>query len=286
MCSAGEREGWTPAPINPTRTALGRLFNASDTTRFGSIGVIGSRMYQLVNLYNRATGDRDDGAFPMRVSALARPARRAGVKRPQDPEATRRDILKIATEEFAENGFNGTRVDQIAARTNTSKRMLYYYFGDKEGLFIAVLEEAYARIRQIESELDLADIDPAEALRRMVGFTFDYQNANEPFIRLVMIENIHHGVHLARSAMMQQLNWPVIESLTDICARGQRAGIFRDGIDPIDLHMTISALCFFNVANRATFSCIFKRDMQSADALARRRQIVIETISGYVATRR
>ncbi|MBV8937359.1 MAG: TetR/AcrR family transcriptional regulator, partial [Alphaproteobacteria bacterium] len=124
--------------------------------------------------------------------------RRRVVVRPQDPEGTRRDILKIATEEFAENGFNGARVDRIAARTHTSKRMLYYYFGDKEGLFIAVLEQAYARIRKIEAELDLTGLDPKAALRTMVGFTFDFQSANEPFIRLVIIENIHRGEHLAR----------------------------------------------------------------------------------------
>jgi AcrR family transcriptional regulator len=210
---------------------------------------------------------------------------RGRVKRPQDPEGTRQNILEIATEEFARNGFNGARVDRIAARTHTSKRMLYYYFGDKEGLFVAVLEAAYARIRQIEAGLDLAGFDPIDALCRMAGFTFDYQNANEPFIRLVMTENIHHGEHLARSAVMQQLNSPVIESLTEICDRGRRADVFRDGIDPVDLHMSISALCFFNVANRATFSRIFKRDMQSAEALARRREIVIETVLRYVLKR-
>ena len=98
-----------------------------------------------------------------------------------------------------------------------------------------------------------------------------------------MIENIHRGEHLACSATIQQLNWPVIESLRDICDRGRRTGVFRDTIDPVDLHMTISALCFFNVANRATFSRIFKRDMTSVDALWRRREIVIETVLRYVA---
>ena len=214
-----------------------------------------------------------------------RPAdRRRPALRPQDPEGTRRDILRVATEEFAGSGFNGARVDRIAAGTDTSKRMLYYYFGDKEGLFVAVLEQAYARIRQIESELDLAGLDPPEALRRMVGFTFDYQHANEPFIRLVMIENIHRGEHLANSPKIRRLNWPVIETLRDICDRGRRTGAFRGGIDPVDLHMTISALCFFNVANRATFSRIFKHDMTSPEALARRRAIVVETILRYVTT--
>ena len=172
----------------------------------------------------------------------------------RDPEATRKNILEIATEEFA----------------------------DKEGLFVAVIEQAYGRIRQIEAALKLDHLEPEAALRTLVGFTFDYQNANEAFIRLVMVENIHKGVHLARSGNIEELNLPVIATLHDIYRRGLNAGVFRDGIDEIDLHMSISALCFFNVANRATFSRIFKREMASPDALARRREIVIDTIMRYV----
>src|ERR1051326_6184724 len=114
------------------------------------------------------------------------------------PEAPRANILAIATEEFAEKGFSGARVDDIAARTDTSKRMIYYYFGDKEGLFVAVIERAYAGIREIEANLKLDHLDPEQALRTLVGFTFDYQNAHEGFIRLVMVENIHRGAPPAR----------------------------------------------------------------------------------------
>jgi AcrR family transcriptional regulator len=201
--------------------------------------------------------------------------------RVQDPDGTRRNILEIATVEFSDKGFSGARVDDIAARTNTSKRMIYYYFGDKEGLFVAVLEQAYGRIRQIEAALDLADLEPEAALREMVGFTFDYQNANETFIRLVMVENIHKGVHLARSRAIEELNSPVIATLNDIYQRGCRVGVFRDDLDVIDLHMSISALCFFNVANRATFSRIFKREMATPKALKHRREIVIDTIMRF-----
>jgi AcrR family transcriptional regulator len=203
-------------------------------------------------------------------------------RRAQDPDGTRRNILEIATDEFANKGFSGARVDDIAARTNTSKRMIYYYFGDKERLFAEVLEEAYSRIRQIEASLELDQIEPESALRALVGFTFDYQNANERFIRLVMIENIHNGVHLARSRRIEELNLSAITTLRDIYRRGRATGAFRDGIDEVDLHMSISALCFFNVSNRATFSRIFKREMATADALARRREIVIDTIMRYV----
>jgi len=200
----------------------------------------------------------------------------------QDPEGTRRNIVEIATDEFASKGFSGARVDDIAARTNTSKRMIYYYFSDKEGLFVAVLEQAYSRIRQIETTLELDHIEPESALRALVGFTFDYQNANENFIRLVMVENIHKGIHLARSRIIEELNLSAITTLRDIYRRGRMAGVFRDGIDEVDLHMSISALCFFNVANRATFSHIFQREMATPDALARRREIVIDTITRYV----
>ncbi|PVE21193.1 TetR family transcriptional regulator [Microvirga sp. KLBC 81] len=199
-----------------------------------------------------------------------------------DPELTRQNILAIATKEFAEKGYSGARVDEIAAQTNTSKRMIYYYFEDKEGLFVAVLEDAYRRIRQIEATLDLGGLEPEAAIRALVGFTFDYQNSNEDFIRLVMVENIHQGVHLARSRAIQELNVSVINTLRGIYERGVKDGIFRKGIDEIDLHMTISALCFFNVSNRATFSQIFKRDMASADMLAKRRETVIDTVIRYL----
>jgi AcrR family transcriptional regulator len=221
-------------------------------------------------------------------SALAKPivprqppSPRAAESRGSNGEGARQNIIAIATEEFAAKGFSGARIDEIAARTNTSKRMIYYYFTDKEGLFVAVLEEAYGRIRQIESTLDLDHLEPEQALRALVGFTFDYQNENQDFIRLVMVENIHNGAHLAKSKLIQDLNVSVIQTLRRIYERGRAAGVFRDGIDEIDLHMSISALCFFNVANRATFSRIFKRDMTSPEALARRREVVVETIVRY-----
>ena len=218
------------------------------------------------------------------MSALStrKMARREMRKRVRDPDGARKDILAVATDEFARNGFSGARVDEIAARTRTSKRMIYYYFTDKEGLFVAVLEAAYARIRSVEAELDLAGLPPEEALRKLTELTFDYQNANPDFVRLVMVENIHNGVHLARSKAIQALNVSALEALRDIYERGLASGAFRKGIDIIDLHMTISALSFFNVANRATFSRIFNRDMASRKALEHRRQVAAETVLSYV----
>jgi len=203
-------------------------------------------------------------------------------QRVNDPEGTKRNIIEIATEEFAGKGFGGARVDDIAARTKTSKRMIYYYFGGKEGVYIAVLEAAYRSIRTVEASLDLGHQKPEQALRALISFTFDYQNAHPEFVRLVMNENILNGAYLSRSKAIQRLNVTAIDSLRDLLTRGQRDGVFRPDVAPVDLHMSISALCFFNVANRATFSTIFKRDMGSSRALVARRTQVVDTILRYV----
>jgi len=192
------------------------------------------------------------------------------------------DILKVATAEFADKGLSGARVDAIAAATETSKRMIYYHFGSKEGLYLAVLEESYRRIREIESHLNLEDLAPEDALRKLVAFTFDYQHDNEDFIRLVMNENMHRGEYLARSKTIQDLNVPAIEAVRRVYERGVKAGVFRRGVDPVDLHMSISALAFFNVANRHTFSLIFKRDISAPAAQRARRDSVVEMIVRYV----
>jgi AcrR family transcriptional regulator len=200
----------------------------------------------------------------------------------QAAERSRRNIIEIATEEFADKGFSGARIDEIAARTNTSKRMLYYYFVDKEGLFVAVLEEAYRGFRALETTLVVDHLDPEAAMRSLVVLTFDNHVANEPFIRLVMTENIHRGAHLEKSRTAHDLNVPIIETTRSIYERGVKSGAFRPGVDIIDLHMTISALCFHMVANRSTFSRIFRRDMSSTAALQKRREVVVDTVMRYL----
>jgi len=207
--------------------------------------------------------------------------RRPPETRPYDAEKSLADILEVATAEFADKGLAGARIDEIAAATRTSKRMIYYHFESKEALYIAVLEAAYRRIRAIEAELHLEDLAPEDALRKLVAFTFDYQHDNEPFIRLVMNENMHRGEYLARSSIIQDLNVPAIDAVSRVYQRGLDAGVFRRDVDPIDLHMSISALCFFNVANRYTFSLIFKRDLTSPAALRARRDSVVEMIVRY-----
>ena len=192
------------------------------------------------------------------------------------------DIIAVATREFAEKGLAGARIDVIAEAMRTSKRMIYYYFGSKEGLYVKVLEEAYRRIREIESGLHLDDLAPEDALRRLVGFTVDYQLANPDFIRLVMTENIHRGEFLAQSRTIQKLNVPAIDAVRTVYERGLKAGVFRSGIDPVDLHMSISALSFFNTANRHTFALIFKRDLESPAAVVARRDSIVEMVVRFV----
>ncbi len=217
----------------------------------------------------------------MIVEVKSGAARAEARGRTQDPGGTQQNIIEVAMREFAELGLAGARIDEIAAKTKSSKRMIYYYFGDKEGLYLRVLEAAYSKVRAVEATLHLDDLAPLEALRRLVEFTFDHHNANEPFIRLVMIENIHHGEYLARSKAIQGLNVAAIDTISRLYERGVKAGIFRRGIDPIDLHWQISALCFFNVSNRATFSKIFSRNLKSKKALAHLREQTVEIIQRF-----
>jgi AcrR family transcriptional regulator len=202
--------------------------------------------------------------------------------RTNDPERTMADILDVATREFAEKGLAGARIDAIADAMRTSKRMIYYYFGSKEGLYLRVLEESYRRMRQIESEAHLEDLPPEDALRRLVGHTVDYQWAHPEFVRLVQNENMHRAEYLAQSKMIRKLNVPAIDSLARIVERGQKAGVFRAGLDAVDLHMSISALSFFNVANRHTFSLLFQREMETPRALVARRDSIIEMVVRFV----
>lgn len=210
------------------------------------------------------------------------PAEKPSV-RTQDPEGTRQNIIEIASEEFALNGLSGARIDEIAARTRSSKRMIYYYFGDKEGLYLSALENAYRTVREGESKLDIAGLDPIEALRKLVEFTFDHHHKHEDFIRMVMIENIHHGQYLEQSKAIRDLNVTAIDHIARIYSRGVEDGVFRPGLDPVELHWQVSALCFFNVSNRTTFSKIFGRDFGAAEQLERLRRNTVEMLLRFVA---
>lgn len=196
----------------------------------------------------------------------------------QDPDAVKADILKVATEEFAKHGLSGARVDEIARRTKSSKRMIYYYFEDKDGLYLHVLEAAYERLRQGESELNLEGLGPVEALAKLTEMTFDTHLQNADFIRLVMIENIHHGEHIQRSQRIPKLNISIIEILEAICLRGKAEGLFYDDVDPLHLHWIMSAFGFYNVSNRATFSFSFGQELYSNTGQAELKRRLVATV--------
>ena len=198
----------------------------------------------------------------------------------QDPAGVRKNILAVAMAEFAANGLSGARIDEIAAKTNTSKRMVYYYFGDKEGLYGRVLEEAYRQVRSGEQELELDHLPPVEALKLLAEFTFDHHSRNPDFIRIVMIENIHHGAYMEQSELIRLLNAGAIQKLEAICRRGREAGLFRDDVTPLELHWHISALSFFNVSNRATFSRIFGNELFGKKGQRSLRDHLVEMVVG------
>lgn len=203
--------------------------------------------------------------------------------RVKDAARTRANIIDVATTEFAERGLSGARVDRIAERTHTSKRMLYYYFGDKDGLYRAVLHAYYEKLRNSESELDLSQESPLDALKALVEFTFDYHMEHADIVRLVMVENMHKGRHVAKMPEVMPLNTSVLNTVANICERGAADGSIRAGLDAFDLYTTIAALCFFNVSNRYTFRAIFRHDMASDKEAQTRRKSIWDVVRRFVA---
>jgi AcrR family transcriptional regulator len=203
--------------------------------------------------------------------------------RTNDAEETRANILEVAAREFADKGLAGARIDEIAEKTNSSKRMIYYYFGGKDELYRAVLERSYAGIREREAAENFEALPAVDALRAHVAHTFDYHAAHPEFVRLVMNENIHRAEHLAQVEGIKDRNERVIAQLQAIIDKGVAEGTFRAGLDPVDLHMTISALSFYNVSNRYTFSLNFGRDIGAPEAVARRREQIVEMVLRTVA---
>jgi AcrR family transcriptional regulator len=191
---------------------------------------------------------------------------------------SRERILDVAMQEFSAKGLTGARVDDIAEQAGTSKRMIYYHFGGKEDLFHAVLERAYAGIRESEASVDVEGMDPVEALTVVIGLSFDHHQKNESFVRLAMSENIHYAEHLKAIESIAPANRQIIDLLAGILQRGGDSGAFRPGISPLQLHMTVSALCFHYMANRYTFAHVFSCDMEGAKAVAERKGVVIDTV--------
>ena len=219
--------------------------------------------------------------FGIQVKTTTAAAAVAVRSRVNDPDATKANILDVATREFAELGFDGARIDAIAEQTKTSKRMLYYYFKNKRGLYQAVLVNYYANLRKAEGEINLDDLTALEAVQKMTESTFDYHMKNADVVRLVMVENIAKGRHMDELPSLEPLNSVLINDLRKVCDRGLKEGTMRK-LNPTRLYMSIAALCFFNVSNRYTFQSIFKVDMTSTKAAKARKAEVVEMILRYV----
>ncbi|UYV37833.1 TetR family transcriptional regulator [Rhodobacteraceae bacterium D3-12] len=203
----------------------------------------------------------------------------------QNPREVRSDILNVAMRVFAKHGLSGARIDEIAAATKTSKRMIYYYFGDKEGLYKHALEAAYAKIRIGEENLVLNNMPARKALKKLIHFTFEHHRKHPDFIRIVQVENTHNARYLQESKHLRVLNADVIERLSKIILQGEREGTFRSGIHPVALHWHISAMSFFNVSNRESFSASFGATIFSAQWQKRLEDDATEMILNYVSAK-
>jgi AcrR family transcriptional regulator len=213
---------------------------------------------------------------------MARAPTLAADERLRDADRSQATILAAARDEFAEHGLGGARMDRIAERAGLNKRLIYYYFEDKEQLFRAVLEQAYLDIREEERKLHLLDLKPADAVRRLVEFTWDYYLAHPEFLTLLNSANLHRARHLEESRRAREMNSPLIEMLAEILERGRKEGTFRGGVDPLQLYVSIAGLAYFYLSNSHTLSAIFGRDLLSAKAKNERLAHMCDVILGYL----
>ena len=199
----------------------------------------------------------------------------------RNPEATRASILAAARIEVAARGLEGDRVDQIARRAKVNKQLVYYYFGSKDDLYRAALEATYAEIRAMERELDLATLPPREAMEKLICFSLDYLNEHRDFIRMLADENAHGARHVRDSVAALRTNSPLLNLIAETLERGAAEGVFRPGVDPLELYVSIAGMTFFYFANGLTMSAIFGRDLSRKEAIeSYRRHIVTLTLNG------
>jgi AcrR family transcriptional regulator len=210
------------------------------------------------------------------------PPRKKNRSTEAEPEPTRARILAAAKAEFSRAGLGGARVDAIAALAGANKRMLYYYFGNKDDLFRAVLEETYEHIRESEKALHLDAFDPPEAIRRLVAFTWNYYLEHPEFLSLLNSENLHRAEHLKQSTRVRRMHSPFVAMIGSIVERGRLAGDFREGVDAVQLYISIAGLSYFYLANNHTLSAIFGRDLKARKAREARLAHMTEFVLGYL----
>jgi AcrR family transcriptional regulator len=218
-------------------------------------------------------------ALSMTIEQTEKPGPKPRIR---DAEATKARILQAAKKEFSKNGLGGARVDDIAEKAKANKRMIYHYFESKEGLFQTVLEEVYLDIRRAEQKLQLEDLDPKAALEKLVRFTWEYYLKNPEFLTLVNSENLHRAKHLKKSEVVKKSSRQLVSLVGALLERGVKAGVFREGVDPVQLNITIAAVSYYYLTNRFTGSIIYDRDLMAADALEDRIRFNIETIMHLV----
>ena len=202
--------------------------------------------------------------------------------RTRDAGRTQEAILRAAMAEFSDKGLGGARMDAIADRAGVNKRLIYYYFGSKESLFLSALETTYADIREAERALQLESLDPPEAVRRLVQFTWEHFLKHPEFLTLLNSENLHRAKHLKQSKRVREMNSPLVQLLGDVLERGRRAGVFRGGVDPVHLYISIAGLAYFYLSNNPTLSTIFGRNLMTPKALSERLSHITEVVMGYL----
>ena len=200
----------------------------------------------------------------------------------RNPERTARKILDAATAEFSDKGLGGARVDMIAERAKTNKRMLYHYFGNKEDLFLAVLEHAYMEIRIHERDLHLDEFPAEEAVRKLASYTFNYFVENPEFIRLLNSENLYDAKHIKKSKKIRDMHSPLVEQIGQVLERGAREGVFRDDVDAVQFYISIASLGYFYLSNASTLGTIFSKDLRTKSALKKRLAHIEDMILGYL----
>lgn len=207
-------------------------------------------------------------------------------RKPQvrDPDATQARILVAATQEFAKHGLGGARVDRIATRAKSNKRMLYHYFGNKDELFRISVENAYAQFRNAEAALQLDNMEPVAAIRRLVAFNWDYFLAHPEFITLVNSENLHKAKHLKASKATPDMSRKFVGRMQSLLTRGENTGVFRKGLDPVQVNISVAAIGYYYLTNRHTAAIVFERDMMSKDALAARLKFNTDTVLRMLCT--
>ncbi|MGB8178649.1 MAG: TetR/AcrR family transcriptional regulator [Acidimicrobiales bacterium] len=205
-------------------------------------------------------------------------------RRSRDPERTKEEILVVSTQEFAERGFAGARVDEIANQTRTTKRMIYYYFGSKERLYTAALQRAYENIRVVESNVEVEHLDAVSALRKLAQLTFDRHEANPNFSRLISQENVQRAQFVIKANGFPGIERPIVQMLESVLERGRADGVFVRDIDALDVHMLISSFCFFRINNRFTFAASFGRNLVDPSRRDMYREMIGDVVVDYLTT--